>query len=201
MWLKDLRKQFPQRPIIGFADNFHHYDIRTGAPSEGEGRLQFISRYAKDLTIKYHCTLVMTMELPKDSLKPGIRPRISTMKGSSSMSYDASANIGVYNDLKDFGARSNLVWLDPNDLEEFENAAGLKGKRPKRKPVIELVFDKSKIYKGYDGVIYFKLDPATGRFEECSRDEQQQYWRIAYPRAPGFFPVNTPARFSSIKVN
>src|SRR4051794_3639975 len=134
MWLKDLRKQFPNRPIIGFADNFHHYDIRAGAPSEGEGRLQFISRYAKDLTIKYQATLVMTMELPKDSLKPGVRPRMSTMKGSSSMAYDASANIGVYNDLKDFGARSQLYWEDPNDLEEYENEAGLSGKRPKKKP-------------------------------------------------------------------
>src|SRR5437764_12090861 len=80
VWLRDLRRQFPDRPIIGFADNFHHYGIRAGGPSDGEGRLQYISRYAKDLTIKYHCTLVMTMELPKESLKPGIRPRVSTIK-------------------------------------------------------------------------------------------------------------------------
>jgi len=179
VWLRDLRRQFPDRPILGFADNFHHYDIRAGGPSDGEGRLQYIGRYAKDLTIKYHCTLVMTMELPKESLKPGIRPRVSTIKGSASMSYEASANIGVYNDMKDFGAKSQLTWDDKKDMEVVEGPAGEKLTQPKKKPVVELVFDKSKIYKGFDGVIYYRLDPATGRYDEEPAHRQKEWELLA----------------------
>ena len=181
--MRDLRRQFPDRPIIGFADNFHHYDIRGGGPSDGEGRLQYISRYAKDLCIKYRCTLVMTMELPKDSLKPGIRPRISTIKGSASMAYEASANIGVYNDAKDFGAKSQLVWEDKNDIEVVEGPAGEKLNQPKKKPIVELVFDKSKIYKGFDGVIYYRLDPATGRYDE-EPGHRQKEWETLSMQGP-----------------
>jgi hypothetical protein len=179
IWLKDLRRQFPDRPIIGFADNFHHYDIRSGGPSEGEGRLQYIARYAKDLAIKYRCTLVMTMELPKESLKPGVRPRISTIKGSASMAYEASANIGVYNDMKDFGTKSVLTWEDKKDQEVVEGPTGEKITRPKIKPIIELVFDKSKIYRGFDGVIYYKLDPATGRYDEEPACQQGHWENVA----------------------
>lgn len=141
------------------------------------------------------------MELGKDALQPGVRPKVGMIKGSATVSYDSSANISVYNDFKDFSRRATLVWEDPNDLEEFENEAGVKGTRPKKKPVVELGFDKSKIYKGFDGVIYFKLDPPTGRFEECRIDEQRRYWRIAYGRPAGSMHANPPVRFLSTAVN
>ncbi len=179
VWLRDLRKQFPDRPIVAFADNFHHYDCRQGGPSEGEGKVQYLARYAKDLAIRHHATLIMTMELPMWALKPGVRPRISTLKGSTAMAYEASANIGVYNDLKDFGQKSMLVWEDKNELEEYELPDGTKQKRPVKKPVIELVFDKSKIFKGFDGTIYYHLDPGSGRYQECPPWAQARYERLA----------------------
>jgi hypothetical protein len=178
-YLRDLRRQFPDRPLIVFADNFAHYDIKHGAPSEGEGRVQFIARFAKDLAIKYHATLLMTMELPKESLKPGIRPRVSNIKGSASIAYEASANIGVYNDLKDYGHKAALYWDDGDDIEQYAGPSGETLTRKKRKPVIELVFDKSKIYKGFDGTLYYKLRPETGRYEECSAALQSQYETLA----------------------
>jgi hypothetical protein len=126
----------------------------------------------------------MTMELPKDSLKPGIRPRISTIKGSASMAYEASANIGVYNDMKDFGAKSQLTWDDKTDLEVIEGPHGeTLPPQPKRKPIIELVFDKSKIYKGFDGVIYYRLNPATGRYDEEPAHKQKE-WEMLSLQGP-----------------
>lgn len=178
-YIRDLRRQWPDRPLVIFADNFAHYDIRHGAPSEGEGRVSYIARFAKDLAIKYHTTLLMTMELPKTSLSPGIRPRVVNIKGSASIAYEASANIGVYNDLKDFGHKATLHWDDSNDLEEYTGPTGETLTRKRRKPIIELVFDKSKIYKGFDGTIYYRLYPETGRYEECSREEQSHYESVA----------------------
>lgn len=183
-------RQFPSRPIIIFADNFAHYDIRSGAPSEGEGRTQYIARYAKDLTIKYRCTALMTMELPKDSLRPGVRPRAATIKGTSSIAYEASANIGVYNDLKDYGPKATLFWEDKKDTELYTGPTGEILTRPIKKPVIELVFDKSKIFKGFDGVIYYHLDPMSGHFEECSPQLQTMYQQDALiPKEDDFKPT------------
>lgn len=178
-YVRDLRRQFPQRPLVIFADNFAHYDIRHGAPSEGEGRTQFIARFAKDLAIRYDTAIIMTMELPKESLKPGVRPRVSSIKGTSSIAYEASANIGVYNDLKDYGPKATLYWEDKNDQETYIGPNEESLLRPKRKPVIELVFDKSKLFKGFDGCIYYKLYPETGHYEECSGSDQTFYSTVA----------------------
>jgi DNA primase len=174
MALRDIRKLFPTRPLIVFGDNFHHYDFRnSSAPSEGEAKTAYIARYGKELTVRYSCTIFMTMELTKKDLDPGVRPRISTLKGSSAMAYEASGNIGVYNDMKDFGPKSLMYWEDPNNLEAVLGPGGITEMKPAKKPIVELVFDKSKIYKGYDGVIYFRLDPRTGRYEECT---DQAHW-------------------------
>ncbi len=184
VWLRDLRKQFPDRPIVAFADNFHHYDCRQGGPSEGEGKVQYLARYAKDLAIRHHATLIMTMELPMWALKPGVRPRISTLKGSTAMAYEASANIGVYNDLKDFGSKSMLVWEDKNELEEYELPDGTKQKRPVKKPVIELVFDKSKIFKGFDGTTtIWTLEAGVIKSARPGRRHATSGWRGPEPTA------------------
>jgi hypothetical protein len=45
--------------------------------------------------------------------------------------------------------------------------------------VVELVFDKSKIFRGYDGQIYFKLEPLSGRCDECSLADQAHYEAMA----------------------
>ena len=112
---------------------------------------------AKRIANTYDVCNIMTMELPKPSLKPGDRPRMSNIKGSAGISYDSSANIGIYNDMKDFRELSNMVWKD---------------KEGAIKPVIEMVFDKSKIASGFDGNIYYKLDPMSGRCDEIPEGEQ-----------------------------
>jgi hypothetical protein len=112
------------------------------------------------------------MELPKDALKPGIRPKLSNIKGSGGMAYDGNLNLGVYNDLKDMRERSDIFWSDPNDLESKITESGVEVLVPKKKPIIEIVIDKSKI-STFDGSIYFRFDPRSGRLEECSAMEQE----------------------------
>jgi hypothetical protein len=113
----------------------------------------------KTLCNTYDVCLTATMELPKASLKPGERPRIMNIKGSAGVSYDSSANIGVYNDLKDFRESAQLVWNDGGVI----------------KPVMEIVFDKSKLDTGFDGNIYYKFYPESGFYEEIPEEEQGQW--------------------------
>jgi hypothetical protein len=179
LWVKQIASRFSGRPIVVLADNFHHYDLATLQKETGPAKQALISRAAKDVANAHGVGLMMTMELPKDACTPGTRPRYTNLKGSGGMSYDTNANVGVYNDMKDFGQQACLYWEDPNDTEQVPGPQGIVLERPKRKPIIELVFDKSKIHHGFDGVIYYRMDGASGRFEECSSTEQTYYADIA----------------------
>lgn len=165
--IKVLRQKFPERHLVVIGDNFHLYDMP--GLQDGEAKTRHMSMYVKGLANKYHCTIIMTMELPKASLAPGIRPRVRSIKGTGGISYDSSLNIGVYNDIKDFGENAKLVDPDSDHSDPSTNAP------PYNRPVIELVFDKSKV-NSFDGVIYYRFEPRSGAFEEYPLD-QQSFWR------------------------
>ena len=165
--IKALRQKFPERKLVVVGDNFHLYDLPGS--QDGEAKTRHMSMFVKGLANKYHCTIIMTMELPKTSLMPGVRPRVRNIKGTGGISYDSSLNIGVYNDIKDFGDSAQLVEIDH---DHYDPSTGAK---PYRRPVLELVFDKSKI-NSFDGMIYFDFEPRSGCMTECSLDKQQE-WR------------------------
>ena len=154
--VRALRTQYPSRPILVVSDNFHLYSDGTGAP-DGETKTRNLSMGFKTLVNTYDVCLLATMELPKASLKPGDRPRVINIKGTAGISYDSSANVGIYNDQKDFREESDMVWKDQEG---------------NLKPVIELVFDKSKLFSGFDGNIYCKFHPESGYVEEIPETEQ-----------------------------
>jgi replicative DNA helicase len=157
--VKELRRAYPSRPIVVFGDNFHLYQTMGNGNSSDEAGVRALSMASKTLANTHGICLMMTMELPKASLKPGERPRIMNIKGSAGVSYDSSANIGVYNDLKDFREYAQLVWNDGGVI----------------KPVVEVVFDKSKLDTGFDGNIYYKFYPESGYYEEIPEEEQGQW--------------------------
>ena len=140
--------------VIG--DNFHLYQDGNGSP-DGEAKTRNMSMAAKTLANNHDVCLAMTMELPKGALKPGDRPRMANIKGTAGAAYDSSANIGVYNDMKDFREESNMVWSGADGV---------------LRPVMELVFDKSKLASGFDGNIYYKFYPESGHLEEIPETEQ-----------------------------
>jgi hypothetical protein len=157
--VKELRRAYPSRPIAAFGDNFHLYQTLGNGVSSDEAGVRALSMGFKTLCNTYDICLTATMELPKASLKPGERPRIMNIKGSAGVSYDSSANVGVYNDLKDLRESSQLVWNDGGVI----------------KPVVEIVFDKSKLDTGFDGNIYYKFYPESGYYEEIPEEEQGQW--------------------------
>lgn len=168
--IKAIRQKFPERKLVVFGDNFHLYDLPGF--TDGESKTRHMSMFVKGLANKYHATIIMTMELPKMSLTPGVRPRVRNIKGTGGISYDSSLNIGVYNDIKDFGDAAKLVYTDMDHLDPST------GQCPYRRPVLELVFDKSKI-NSFDGTIYFDFEPRSGGMEECSMADQITYRALA----------------------
>ena len=156
--IKALRQKFPERKLVVIGDNFHLYDL-PGFP-EGESKTRHMSMFVKGLCNKYHSTVIMTMELPKTSLLPGVRPRVRAIKGTGGISYDSSLNIGVYNDIKDFGEDSQIVDIDQAHTDPSTGVSVY------RRPILELVFDKSKI-NAFDGVIYYQFEPRSGQMTEC----------------------------------
>jgi hypothetical protein len=131
--VRSVRIQHPSRPMLVISDNFHLYQDGMGSP-DGEAKTRNMSMGFKTLANTYDVCLMATMELPKGALKPGERPRMINIKGTAGAGYDSSGNIGVYNDLKDFRGESDLVWKDKDDV---------------LKPIIELLFDKSKLLNGF----------------------------------------------------
>ena len=175
MRVREVRKQNPRNPIVVFGDNFHLYSS-PAIKEEGEAKTRGMSMACKNLANVHHVTLIMTMELPKAALGEGMRPRIMNIKGSAGISYDSSANIGVYNDQKDRRERADLIWED--DMEPTEIEPGQVVTRVRR-PVLELVFDKSKVNVGFDGNIYYQFHPPSGQVIECAAADQEIYRKRA----------------------
>jgi hypothetical protein len=171
--VKDLRKKYPGTPIVVFGDNFHLY-TNPSAIEEGESLTRSLSKACKRIANTAHCSVIMTMELPKAALEEGMRPRMMNIKGSAGISYDASANIGVYNDLKDRRELADLTWEEscaPTEVEPGQTVTRV------RMPILELVFDKSKVNNGFDGNIYFRFHSPSGQVEECHIADQELYKR------------------------
>lgn len=178
-WVRGLRAKFPQKSLIVLGDNFHLYDLPGYEP--GENKTREMSMFVKRITTQHRCTVLMTAELPKASLRAGDRPRIANIKGTSGVAYDANANFGVYNDMKDWGEdKCKLFWLDHQAINDNIGLdAGGAEIGPPRRPIIEIVIDKSKL-SDFDGSIYFRLNPITGHMDECLEGEQQDMRNKAY---------------------
>ena len=179
MWIRSIKAKWPNRALVVLGDNFHLYDIPGMEP--GEAKVREMSMFVKRLTTEHHCTILMTTELPKSSLGKGTRPRIANIKGTSGVAYDANANFGVYNDMKDYSDDPNhckLFWSDPEATMDGVDTDG-QDIGPPRRPIIEIVIDKSKI-SDFDGSIFFRLNPVTGHMCECEEGEQKTMRQKAY---------------------
>ena len=177
-WIKALRHQHPDQSLVIFGDNFHLYDLP--GVDDGERKTRLMSSHVKSIANTYHATILMTMELPKESLRPGVRPRVANIKGTSGIAYDANINMGVYNDLKDFPQTSVMTWKDNKDMAEVLMPDGVHNQQPRSKPIMELVFDKVKVDSNFDGSIFHRFNPYSAQLTECTEAEQKEYAAKAY---------------------
>ena len=177
MRVRDIRKRYPTTPIVVFGDNFHLY-TNPAMKEEGEAKTRGLSMACKNLANVQHVTMIMTMELPKTALEEGKRPRMINIKGSAGISYDASANIGIYNDQKDRREAADLTWDEEVEPQMDPMNPGQMVTRIRR-PILELVFDKSKVNGGFDGNLYYAFNQTSGRVLECSPLDQDIYRKKA----------------------
>ena len=176
-WVKAIRHRHPDKKLVCCGDNFHIYELP--GVEDGERKVRMMSQYVKSIANRFHTTIIMTMELPKESLRPGYRPRVSNIKGTSGIAYDANLNMGVYNDMKDFPSEPKLLWSNPKqhgNVFDSPDAVQITG-RPC--PVLELVFDKVKTGSSFCGSLFYNFDPDSGYLEECTETDQKKFQDLA----------------------
>jgi replicative DNA helicase len=78
----ELRKRYPTRSIVVYADNFHLYE-NSASSREKDGFVRELSKRFKNMANALHVSVMATMELPKNALAPGMRPRLHNIKGSA----------------------------------------------------------------------------------------------------------------------
>jgi hypothetical protein len=168
-WIKEIRRRNSHGSFVSIGDNFHLFDMPGMEP--GEGKVREMSKFISGLPTKHGITTMFTMELPKDILKPGNRPKYTDSKNSGGIAFDSKVNMNVYQELQDLGDESSLVWRSPNYMEETVDPSGATAMSEKVLPIIEAIIDKNKV-TGLVKTIYYRLEPFSGVLEECSLIEQ-----------------------------
>jgi hypothetical protein len=140
----------------------------------GEAKIAASSHFIKQLCTRYSVTVMATMEVTKGDLKPGVRPVMAALKGSSAIPYDINANYAVYNDLADMIDDATITWQDNLDQEKTMTATGEEYLVDKTKPILEICVDKNKI-SGWKGTVFFKMNDVSGNLVECSQEESSRY--------------------------
>ncbi|WP_263383600.1 hypothetical protein [Granulicella arctica] len=168
-WIRDIRRRNSKGHFVSVGDNFHLFDLPGMDP--GEGKVREMSRFISTLPTKHGITTLFTMELPKENLRAGVRPKYTDAKNSGGISFDSKLNIGVYQELQDLGDECVLSWTSSNHMDQVTNPDGTTSMKEKKLPIVEMIIDKNKV-TGEKKTIFYRLEPMSGRMEECSEMEQ-----------------------------
>jgi replicative DNA helicase len=170
-WVKQIRRRHPDRHLVVIGDNFHLFDMP--GMEAGENKVREMSKFIAGMPTKHNLTTIFTMELPKDVLKAGVRPKYTDSKNSGGISFDSKVNINIYQELQDI-EDSEMVWKDSNFMEKMIGPGGEELVCERPMPIVEVIVDKNKV-TGEKKTIMYKLEPMSGRMEECSDPEQLLY--------------------------
>lgn len=174
-WVKQIRRRHPDRNMIVIGDNFHLFNLPGF--EEGENKVREMSKFISGMPTRHGLTTMFSMEIPKDILKPGVRPRYTDAKNSGGISFDSKVNMNVYQDLQDFND-SALVWKSSDYMERIIGPNNEEIIVEKPMPIVEVIIDKNKV-TGERKTIYYRLEPASGRMEECTEAEQTELSIVA----------------------
>jgi hypothetical protein len=79
-------------------------------------------------------------------------------------------------------------------MEPVSGPGGEQIMQGKRKPIIEVVIDKSKL-SSFDGSVFFRLDPDSAHLEECGDAEQLHFRRLAMESQGGRANITDNSNF------
>jgi Toprim-like len=169
-WIKEIRRRSPKRHFVSIGDNFHLFDMP--GVEDGEAKLRAMSKYVSSIATRNGVTTIFTMELPKDSLKPGVRPKYTDSKGTGGIAFDSKVNINIFQELQSLGDEATLTWSSPDFMQEVIDPNGHTTMSNTPLPIVEVIVDKNKV-TGVKRTVFYRLERQSGRMEECSREEQQ----------------------------
>ncbi len=171
LWVKQIRRRHPEKHMIVMGDNFHLFNLQ--GYDEGENKVREMSKFISGMPTRHGLTTMFSMEIPKDIMKPGVRPRYTDMKNTGGLSFDSKVNMNVYQDLQDF-PDTVLNWTSPNYMERILSPSNEEIMVERVLPIVEVILDKNK-FTGVRKTVYFRLEPDCGRMEECSEAEQTSF--------------------------
>jgi PAS domain-containing protein len=174
-WVKQIRRRHPDKNMLVIGDNFHLFNLPGF--EEGENKVREMSKFISGMPTRHGLTTLFSMEIPKDILKPGVRPRYTDSKNSGGIAFDSKVNMNVYQDLQDFND-SSLTWKSSEYMERIIGPNNEEILAEKSMPIVEVIIDKNKV-TGERKTIYYRLEPASGRMEECTEAEQTELSLIA----------------------
>jgi len=147
--LKSLRSRYPTRKILAVVDNTHNY---TSYPDkEKTARMEAIATDQKNLTTKYHCAMLATVEYRKSGiLNPSKMnfPDNDDIADARAMIYRPNIIMHIYQDLHDRGSNAEVFWIDSDGV---------------KRPRLLMLFGKNKItsFKSPANKLVFDLDPSN----------------------------------------
>jgi hypothetical protein len=152
-WIKETQDA-TGNPILFCIDSLHN--VKNESNSDTRIKLLSSSTWAKALTAKIPCTVMMTLELVKNRIA-GQKPNLISISESGKMEFDMDTVGIVWNEV--VGSFTNLN--DPLVKAKW-------GSPGFYKPIIELDIQKNKAGAGERGSLYFKYDNETTGIVACS---------------------------------
>lgn len=152
-WIKETQDA-SGNPIMFCIDSLHNVKNDT----DGDTRVKILtsSIWAKGLTARIPCTVLMTLEMVKNRI-PGQKPSLISISESGKIEFDLDTIGIVWNQA--VGSFSTV---------EDDMITAKWGTPGNYKPIIELDIQKNKSGAGERGSLYFKYDNATTAIVGCS---------------------------------
>lgn len=174
--VRQVRKDNPTSKIVLFLDNFHN--LRDFPGGDFREKFSELADLIRNTTSRDRIMVFSTVEYTK--LPDRVKPSNNNLAESRKMEYVADGIIHLVNHMHEFRNQlgdCKVFWPDANELETIIEEDGSTIQRGTRKPVVEMMFGKSKI-SSFKGSIYLEFDPERCTFKEGS-DRDQIEWSQA----------------------
>lgn len=173
--LQRLRRAYPTAKIVLFLDNFHNLeDFSENGSGQGREKWAALAQQMRNIATRDRILIFSTIEYIK--MQDGTKPSNNNLAESRRMEYISDGVIHLVNHSHEFRNRPRACvvnWVDTHDVET-RVTDGVAYPAPKVKPVVEMMFGKSKI-NSFKGSIFTKFNPDLSTFIEATEAEQDQF--------------------------
>jgi len=163
--IEQLKVVHPDKTIVVVVDAMNNLqDIETDDQRIG---IENAIRKFKTMAVINDVALIVVSHLTKSDGRLNTRPKLSNLKGTSFIEYEAKTIMMVHMDMH-VNESSNLSWFD----------------RGEKKPVIELYMYKDKDHEA-NKLDPLEFDPLINHFNETSKDIRDKYCALVQQSKSG----------------